>query len=313
MRALALFAIAVAAHAQSFKGDRVLPSDAAIRDLAFLKTGETAAFCADAKIRVWDTQSGKLMRTIPLDPAIQRAAFEPISGRIVTVGPDIPMRVADLDGRRNVRDLAGAAMRQGRATFSPDGSTLATSGRDKSIRLWDLTEGRERISIRGGLGGASAIAISPDGMKIVAADDDTNLRVWNTRNGELLRLIDELPVTTFALAFSPDGKILASAGVDRIVYLWDTANWKLLRKITGQAEMISALAFSRDGRLLVTGGFSDISSREPVSILLHDVVSGKVIRSMASSSRVSATEFSADGKYIATANRDKAVNLWQVP
>ena len=217
MRALALFAIAAAAHAQSFTGDRVLQSDAAIRDLVFLKTGETAAFCADSKIRVWDPQSGKLIRTIPLEPAIQRAAFTPGSDRIVTVGPDIPMRIADLDGQGNVRDLAPAAMREGRVTFSPDGSTLATSGRDKLIRLWDLKEGRERLSIRGGLGGASAMAISPDGTRIVAADDDTNLRVWNARNGELLRLIDELPVTTFALAFSPDGKMLASGGVDRIV------------------------------------------------------------------------------------------------
>ncbi len=311
MRALALFAIAAAAHAQSFTGDRVLQSDAAIRDLVFLKTGETAAFCADSKIRVWDPQSGKLIRTIPLEPAIQRAAFTPGSDRIVTVGPDIPMRIADLDGQGKVRDLAPAAMREGRVTFSPDGSTLATSGRDKLIRLWDLKEGRERLSIRGGLGGASAMAISPDGTKIVAADDDTNLRVWNARNGELLRLIDELPVTTFALAFSPDGKMLASGGVDRVVYLWDTATWKPLRKLTGQPEMISSLAFSRDGRLLVTGGFSEISSREPVSILLRDVASGKVIRSIASSSRVSFAEFSPDGKYVATANRDKAVNLWQ--
>ena len=313
MRVLALLAITVAAPAQQFKGDRVLQSEATIRDLAFLKTGETAAYCGDSKVRVWDAQSGKLIRTIPLDPAVQRAAFAPGSGRVITVGPDIPMRITDLDGPKNVRDLASAAMREGRMTFSPDGLTLATSGRDKSIRLWDLKEGLENLTIRGGIGGASAIAISPDGKRIVAADDDTNLRVWNTRNGELIRLIDELPVTIFALAFSPDGKMLASAGVDRIVYLWDAENWKLLRRITGQAEMISSVAFSPTADYWSPGGFSEISSREPVSILLRDVLSGELIRSIASSSRVSFAEFSPDGKYVATANRDKTVNLWQVP
>ena len=147
----------------------------------------------------------------------------------------------------------------------------------------------------------------------MAADSDTNVRVWSTRNGELLRLIDELPVTTFALAFSPDGKYLASGGVDRILYLWDAKTWKLLRKMPGQPEMISSLAFSPNGRFIVTGGFNDISSREPVSILLRDVMSGSVVRTIPSPQRVGNTEFSPDGKYLATTNRDNAISLWRLP
>jgi WD40 repeat protein len=313
MRILALLAIAASAYAQVSTADRILQADAPVRELAFLPTGETVAFCADAKVRVWDTQSGKLTRTIALEPAVRRVTFAPGASRIVTGGPDVAMRISDLDGLRNSRELAPAKMRQRGASFSPDGLTLATSGRDKSIRLWELKDGQARLAIRGGIGGASAMALSPDGRTLVAADDDTNIRVWSTRNGELLRLVDDLPVTTFALAFSPDGKILASGGVDRIVYLWDAQNWKLLRKIAGQPEMISSLAFSPDGRLLVTGGFSEISSKEPVSILLRDVVSGKVVRTIASAHQVTATEFSPDGKYIATTNRDNAVNLWRVP
>jgi WD40 repeat protein len=135
--------------------------------------------------------------------------------------------------------------------------------------------------------------------------------VWSTRNGELLRLIEELPVTTFSLAFSPDGKYLASGGVDRILYLWDARTWKLLRKIPGQPEMIARVAFSPDSRLVVTGGFNDISSREPVTILVRDVESGEVLQRMPSSHAVSAAAFSPDGKLIVTTNRD-AIDLWRV-
>ena len=205
MRTLSLMVIAAAAYAQSTSVDRVLQADAPVREIAFSSKGETVAFCADAKVRVWDTQSGKLLRTIALQPEVRRLSFAPEAGRIVTGGPDIATRISDLEELRNARELAPAAMRQREAIFSPDGSIIATSGRDKSIRLWDSITGHDRLAIRGGLGGASAMAISRDGKVIVAADDDTNIRVWNSRNGELLRLIEDLPVTTFALAFSPDG------------------------------------------------------------------------------------------------------------
>jgi WD40 repeat protein len=313
MRTILLFVIATAAYPQAALPDRLLQSDGEVRDLAFSAKGETVAFCADAKVRVWDTQSGKLLRTIAVAPEVRRIAFGPDANRIITSGPDTPLRISELDGPHHARELAPAAMRQGPAIFSTDGATIATTGRDKSIHVWKSSEGRDNVSIRGGLGGASAMALSPDGKFLVAADSDTNIRVWNSRNGELLRLIEELPVTTFALAFSPDGKVLASGGVDRTVYLWDSQTWKLLRKITGQPEMISSLAFSPDGRLLVTGGFSELSSKEPVSILVREVESGKIVRTIASAHRVSATEFSPDGKYVASTGRDKAVHLWRVP
>ena len=96
------------------------------------------------------------------------------------------------------------------------------------------------------------------------------------------------------------------------VYLWDAQNWKLLRKITGQPEMISSLAFSPDGRLLVTGGFSDISSKEPVSILLRDLVPAGD-----SHHRFGPPGFRdrllARWQIHRDHAREKAVHLWRVP
>ena len=80
--------------------------------------------------------------------------------------------------------------------------------------------------------------------------------------------------------FSPMAAYLAAAGVDRMVYLFDAKSWKLARKLSGQPEMISALAFSPDSRLLLSGGFSELTSRHPVKILLWDVVTGKLLRSL---------------------------------
>ena len=122
--------------------------------------------------------------------------------------------------------------------------------------------------------------------------------------------MEELPVATFALVFSPDGRYLAAAGVDRTIYLFDARSWQIARKLSGQPEMISALAFSPDGRLLASGGFSELTYENPVKVLLWDVASGKVARSVTAPHRVESVAFSPDGALLAVSNREKAVRLW---
>ncbi len=94
---------------------------------------------------------------------------------------------------------------------------------------------------------------------------------------------------------------------------WHTRTWKIARKLSGQPEMINALAFSPDGRFLLTGGFSDLTEKNPVKVMLWNLNSGKPVRSMPSAHRVTSVAFSPDGTLAATANRDQTVNIWAVP
>jgi WD40 repeat protein len=148
---------------------------------------------------------------------------------------------------------------------------------------------------------------------LAAGSWDTNLRVWNASNGELVRVVeDELKVAMFDMLFTPDGGSLVTAGVDRTVYFWDTKTWKLQRKLTGQPEMISTLAISPDGRTLASGGFNDITEKHPVSILMWDLTSGKMVGRMSSPQMVKSVAFSPDGKLLAAAS-GQTVRVWAVP
>ena len=307
----------MAAQLQTHPGDRVIASDAEVGSVAFPDGSTLAGTCRDGKLRLWDVKSGALKRSFPWNKGDTAVSLSSSAGLLAAVGKDGSIQSWDLESGAPLRPMPGPTQKVRRLVFAADrkmvaGSSRATgSGSEDTVHLWDAS-GKERFAVPAGLGGTSAIAISPGGESLVAASYDTNVRAWSSRDGELLRLIDELPVAIFALAFSPDGRYLAAAGVDRTVYLFDAKSWKLARKLSGQPEMISALAFSPDSRLLLSGGFSELTTRNPVKILLWDVAAGKVLRSLPSAQRVDSVAFSPDGALAAAACQLKTVSIWSM-
>jgi WD40 repeat protein len=227
------------------------------------------------------------------------------------MGKDGSVKSWDLATGKISKQLPAAGRHARRITASDGSYFLSTSTGEMKVRALDAN-GKERYAVQSGLGGLGALAISPDGSAIVAASYDADVRAWNARNGELLRLIDELPVSMFDLKFSPDGRWLAAAGADRIVYIYDTKTWKIARRFIGQPEMISALAFSADGSKLASGGFSVITLKKPVKVLIWDVSSGQTVRTFNAPQRVTSIAFSPDGRLAAASTSTKVIDIWQV-
>lgn len=289
--------------------DRTIPSDANVFVVLFSTDGALLhGLCSDLKLRSWDAASGALRRTIAFDPGDAAPSLTPAG--LTTIGKDGALKSWDLASGKVTGRLPAAGFR--RAAKAPDGSfVLANSATDTRVRAVDVS-GKERFTVPAGHGGLGSLAVSPDGRNVVAASYDADVRAWNARNGELLRLIDELPVSMFDMKFSPDGKLLAAAGADRTVYLYDTATWHQRSKWSGQPEMISSLAFSPDGKRLATGGFSELTVKHPVKVLVWDVATGKPQRTVDAPARVSSVAFSPDGQTLAVAAGQKSVALWSV-
>jgi WD40 repeat protein len=297
--------------------DRVIQSEADVGALAFLSDGKAlAGLTRDGKVRIWDTESLSLKRTWSGDQGDSLVSLIPGTDYLAGMSADGSVTVWNLGSGERVERRAGSRDGLRPLAFSRDRALMAAVSRvrgssDDMLRVWDA-RGIERFRAPAGIGGTSLLIVSPAGETVFAASYDTNLRIWNSKNGELVRVVDELPVALFAGAFSNDGKYLATAGVDRIVYIWETSTWKVARQLRGQAEMISALALSPDGRKVLTGGFSDISSRNPVKILLWDVETSKIVRTIDASQRVAAVAFSPDGKAAAVTDSSKSIRLLAV-
>jgi WD40 repeat protein len=295
----------------------MIRSESEVGQIAFLGDGSLAGMCADRKARVWEAKSGALERTVSTDSGDGSFTLLGTSSQLAGLGKDGVVKVWDLRTGEKVRRMAGPEDRIRNLCLARDLSLVAGSNRveDNSsayvMHVVDST-GRVRFDAAAGLGGVSAMAFHPNGETFAAASYDTSIRAWDTRKGELLKHVEEIDVATFTMAYSPDGRLLATAGVDRIVRLWDTRNWTVVGKLVGQPEMISSLAFSPDGRRILSGGFSELTSRQPVSVMLWETATGKMLRKLGAPQRVDTLAFSADGQLAAMSCRRKEVAIWEM-
>ncbi|WP_165224811.1 serine/threonine-protein kinase [Aquisphaera insulae] len=239
----------VIVHAVAFRPDG--------RRLATLDGGED--------VRIWDTEDGRLLRTLRVDPAgtirSPELAWSPDGTRIAVVAEGAPLRIWDPETGRETFEITGEA---GALAWSPDGARIAVGlpeGRGLEVRRWDPRAERPQGPALAQPGRVHTLAWSPDGRRLAATWTapeasllGTRLIVRDTASGaDLFRV--EGAAELKPIVFSPDGTWLATGGDAEVVQVFDASNGRLRAALFTGATQVSGLAFSRDGRRLYAAGW----------------------------------------------------------
>ena len=311
-----------------------------IWSVAFSPDGLTLASGGnDRLVRMWDIETGRLIRSLRGHTATIRVVqYSPDGQILATASEDRTIRLWNPQTGESLRilftryDHAVTSI-----SFSPDGLMLARCGQNKDIKIWEITTGTELMSLLGkdqyDHNWSVCTAFSPDGLHLVAGSDIGKIKLYEVLpSGEERISIEghwrdeaddeetenrgfyvddhggfQRPMEYWigALTFTPDGSTMISGSRDCTIKFWDMPNLEERRTLKGHSEWVRNLIVTKDGKML-------ISASDDGTVKMWDIETGRQFRTIKShKGPVRGIALSSDEKYLATAGNDRIITLWE--
>ncbi len=227
----------------------------------------------DQSIKLWDIESGRLLRTMPpLSKFPVALAISPDGSRIAAGDTDGEVRIWESETGRLIATKPAAQLTRGTMIFSQDGRSLLlrhsvpkkTFGIELSetmVARWDIASGsvaKAYLTVPDASGwrpsiGGDALAVTRN-EKLIAGGELSKgfVSLWDATSGRILRRWSAYAAGVSRLAMSADGARIVTVGYDskEPVKVWEAATGRLLREFPTHGIAVTDMVLSRDGETL---------------------------------------------------------------
>ncbi len=248
---------------------------ASVTGISISPNGKVAATASpDATVRVWNVDSGILLRQLPIgEQAFDVAILHDGWRAVVLAGYDV--QLWDI---LHARRLAKFQTRTGTAyhvRLLHHADWVVLGNAVGGVELWDLTRLQRVRTLVEGHGptqpGVTDLDVSADDRWLVAGIGDGTLKIVDLQSGKLVHDLTAHTRSVCAVRFSPDGATLTSFSSDKTIRQWETSTGVPLQSHEFK-ELIFAGALLPDNRAIV--GFSG-----PIPKVV-DLTTGQVVREL---------------------------------
>ena len=292
--------------------------------------------------RLWDVESGKLLRQYPNNSEVVSAAAFSADGRRAVWGTiQGNVWLWDVETGKQVQHFSGTGINNYIGTvlsvaLSPDGLRVLTATNDDQVRVWDVETGNELKRIQASDDrineSVNCADYSPDGRQMLTAADDQTARLWDVETGKELHRLVGVAAPVASLAFAADRPGILMVSRTGMAWRMGAESGKVptspvaakkenappaaasmsestipLPVKSGDGRYVSVVTLSADGRRVFMGYFHGEQG-------VWDVETGKQIQCFDQhvSGSIFAANFSPDGRLLLTSNDGPEASLWDV-
>jgi WD40 repeat protein len=288
------------------------PRSAAANSLALSPDGARLATNGGGlAATIWNISAKKTIGPLPEQNVVHGLTISP-NGQWIAGAAEGHVTLWDAASGQPRSALEGSEEPFTCVAWSPD-STRVAAGSSFGLAVWlfRISDGEPILLIPDALDGCTVqgLAFHPEGRLLAAGGID-----WLATGGSdgavcLWDTADRCEVATFlggatCIAFHPTGQRLASASLEHAICIWDISSQEMVTELTGPESTVAALAYSPDGSLLACGG------EDRVLRIWNET--GEELASFELDSQIKGLAFSADGRFLYTANANTTCYQFEV-
>lgn len=259
----------------------------------------------NGNIEVWDVSSGKKYTTIRSHKGVVwDIDFHPQHNIIASVSEDRSMRVWDLTASKEIGKVEYPLESSAFVTvkFSPQGDKIAYAGESKAIFICNLSGEGNITEIHGHLGSINDVAFDATGNFIASCSDDQSIRIWNVKDKVELKRFSSYAWIN-AIAFHPKQNHIISGDQQGVVKMW---NLPYMQQHTQNMDTV--------GVFLCPTENSDVYAmlQDLHTVSLYNASDGSLSKLSTSPVAAYGIDYSRDGRFVAFANIDKCVRIFDI-
>ncbi|MCA9116434.1 MAG: hypothetical protein KDA79_15220, partial [Planctomycetaceae bacterium] len=272
---------------------------------------------ADGTIRLWDRETGELIRTIQAGSSpVLELAVSPDGYQLAAGSRDSRVRVYDLAGRHPLKEMAGIGGVPRAVSAFGDGIRIVTGDENRLVRIISTANGQPAGDYGGMTAPITALTTIPLPEMMVAGGEDGIILGWAYGNGTPQWLIYSTEQKALATQpvqpelneegnpVPPAHRLIAGAGTDGLLRLF---HWPPVppASLPNHGNDVTSVSISPDGSLIVSGSLDQ-------QVRLHDATTNAIKLSLTGlASPVHSTSFSPDGSMVAASGANGAVQFWE--
>ncbi|HIN96011.1 MAG TPA: WD40 repeat domain-containing protein, partial [Planctomycetes bacterium] len=266
-----------------------------------------ASAAADQTVKLWDSFTGKLIRTFQGHTgSVNSLVFLNDGKQLVSGSSDNTLRTWDVATGTNQQTFTENGFQLRQVAVTAGGKQLVTVSNDRSVKQWNLADGKQlsRIpfptiskSVFGGL------SHQGDLLAVASGNNTEVINLWKLGEPRPKHRINTgHPIA--GLAFNPSSSLLASVHQNNEIQIWSVQDGTELLTLQGHSQPIVQLIFSPVGNRMATAS-------EDQTVKIWDTETGEEILTLRGHQHtVTSLSYSQDGQRLASADSQGIIRIW---
>ncbi len=230
--------------------------DAVICRVAWSPDGSLIASPSyDKTVRIWETKTGKLVRSLTAHSSqVTAVAWSPDGTRIATGADDLLVFLWDPHTGEKLNGFKGHSRYLTSLSWSASGSWLATGSADGSIRIWDVQQGKHFADHTKHSDRVYSVSWShdPNHELLASGSEDRRVLIWDVQSQSVLTELSGHTDSIRSIAWSADSRLLFTGSEDKTIRIWDVKAGRQKAVIEGHTALVTSIAITADEQILAS-------------------------------------------------------------